>query len=112
VTRVTGDRHGGAGRQPSAKGKIMSTAPTVINMADDLPQDTAELHIVKPGTNIPTGWIITLAGPGHPQSIEIMNEGRAQALASFAQIEQAQINNRRKWKSSKTIRAPTQPAAK
>src|SRR5438045_2335617 len=77
----------------------MSTksAVTVINMADDLPADTAELHVVRPGTNIRTGWVITLAGPGHPQSIALMNEGERERLHKSAQIEQAQVNGR-KWK--------------
>jgi hypothetical protein len=74
-----------------------TTATTIINMADDLPNDTAELHIVKPGTNIRTGWIITLAGPGHPQTIEMMNEGERERLHRSAEIERAQVNGR-KWK--------------
>lgn len=72
-------------------------ATAVVNMADDLPLDTAELHIVKPGTNIRTGWVITLAGPGHPQTIELMNEGERERLHRSTLIEQAQINGR-KWK--------------
>lgn len=76
-----------------------SEKTTVINMADDLPQDTAELHIVKPGTNIRTGWVITLAGPGHPQTIEIMNEGERERLHRSAEIERAQVNGR-KWKGA------------
>ncbi len=70
---------------------------TVINMADDLPNDTADLYIVKPGTNIRTGWIITLAGPGHPQTIEMQNEGERERLHRSAEIERAQVNGR-KWK--------------
>lgn len=69
----------------------------VANLADDLPEDTAELHIVKPGTNKPTGWVITLAGPGHPQTIELMNEGERERLHRAAAIERAQVNGR-KWK--------------
>ncbi len=70
---------------------------TVINMADDLPADTAELHVVKPGTNQRTGWIITLAGPGHPQTIEMTNEGERERLHRSQEIERAQVNGR-KWK--------------
>lgn len=74
------------------------TAPvTAINMADDLPEDTAELHIVKPGTNIRTGWVITLAGPGHPQTISLSNELQRERLQRSAEIERAQVNGR-KWK--------------
>jgi hypothetical protein len=76
---------------------MTDTPPAVVNMADDLPLDTADLHIVKPGTNIRTGWIITLAGPGHPQTIELMNEGERERLHKAAQIERAQVNGR-KWK--------------
>ena len=74
-----------------------ATATTIINMADDLPNDTAELHVVKPGTNIRTGWVITLAGPGHPQSIAMMNEGERERLHRSAEMERAQVNGR-KWK--------------
>ncbi len=70
---------------------------TIINMADDLPNDTAELHVVRPGTNIRTGWVITLAGPGHPQTIAIQNEGERERLQKAAEIERAQVNGR-KWK--------------
>lgn len=98
MTRVAGGRHGGAGRHPfRTEDKMNKPQTTVINMADDLPNDTAELHVVKPGTNIPTGWVITLAGPGHPQSIALMNEGERERLHRATQIEQAQVNGR-KWK--------------
>jgi hypothetical protein len=73
------------------------TTTTIINMADDLPNDTAELHIVKPGTNIRTGWVITLAGPGHPQTIEMNNEAERERLHRSQEIERAQVNGR-KWK--------------
>ncbi len=73
------------------------TTTTIINMADDLPNDTAELHVVKPGTNIRTGWVITLAGPGHPQTIALQNEGERERLHKAAEIERAQVNGR-KWK--------------
>ncbi len=69
----------------------------VANMADALPQDTAELHIVRPGTNIRTGWVITLAGPGHPQTIELSDLSTRESLAKSAAIERAQVNGR-KWK--------------
>jgi hypothetical protein len=73
------------------------TTPAVANMADDLPLDTADLHITKPGTNIPTGWVITLAGPGHPQTIALSDEATRENLARSAAIERAQVNGR-KWK--------------
>lgn len=79
-----------------------NSAPAVVNMADDLPLDTAELHIVKPGTNKPTGWVITLAGPGHPQTIAIADEAQRERLHKEAAIERAQVNGR-KWKGDEDM---------
>lgn len=76
---------------------MTKTISAVTNMADDLPDDTAEIHIVKSGTNIRTGWVITLAGPGHPQTIALNNELERERLNRSAQIERAQVNGR-KWK--------------
>ena len=31
--------------------------------------DTADLEVCHPATGQPTGWVITFAGPGHPQTV-------------------------------------------
>jgi len=36
--------------------------------------DVAHLHVLHPKTTEPTGWIIDLAGPAHPETIAIGNE--------------------------------------
>ena len=76
----------------------MSEPNKVIDLGGGLlPSDTAELHIVKPGTNEPIGWVITMAGPSHPQSVSQSEKASRRYLHREAQIEQARANNR-KWK--------------
>lgn len=59
--------------------------------------DIFDLAILKPGTDRPTGWVITLAGPGHPQTIALNNEISRENLEKEKAIEFAQVNGR-KWK--------------
>jgi hypothetical protein len=61
------------------------------------PLDTFELKILKPGTDQPTGWVIVLAGPAHPQSIALNNDMSRENLDREKAIEFAQVNGR-KWK--------------
>lgn len=75
---------------------------TVANMAADLPSDTAELHIVRPGTNQRTGWVITLAGPGHPKTIALNDVSERERLHKNAAIERAQVNYK-KWKGDEDV---------
>lgn len=77
----------------------------VANMADDVALDTADLHIVRPGTNTKTGWVITCAGPGHPQTIELNNKNQRENLRKAKQIELAQVNGR-KWKGDDEEETP------
>lgn len=72
-----------------------STKPTVVNMADALPMDTADLHIVFPGTSKRTGWVITMAGPGHPQTVAVNNETSRSQLDETRRIKQQQANGRK-----------------
>jgi len=58
--------------------------------------DTAELAIVHPVSNQPTTWIWTLAGPGHPKSVEAANKAARESLRIARLREQAQAN-RKKW---------------
>jgi hypothetical protein len=75
----------------------MTNASAVADLSAGLPADTADLHILFPGTNKRTGWIITCAGPGHPQSIALADELAREQLQKSAAIERAQVNGR-KWK--------------
>lgn len=58
--------------------------------------ETDELAIVHPLTGAPTTWVWTLAGPGHPKSIESANIAARDALRLTRLREQAVVN-RRKW---------------
>jgi hypothetical protein len=74
----------------------MTTEPnTVTNLVDDLPMDTADLHVVKPGTNKRTGWVVTFAGPGHPKTIALNNEASRKQLDESKRIKQQQANGRK-----------------
>jgi hypothetical protein len=68
-----------------------------IDLSGTLPSDIAVLHTVKPGTNVRTGWDITFAGPGHPQTVALNNKRERERLHKAANIERSQINGR-KWK--------------
>jgi hypothetical protein len=64
---------------------------------DDLRStDVAELAIVHPKTGEATTWIWTLAGPGHPRTIEAANISAREAMRVQRLREQAMVN-RRKW---------------
>lgn len=58
--------------------------------------DTAEVAVVHPFSGLPTTWIWTLAGPGHPKSIEASNIVLRDMLRTQRMREQAQAN-RKKW---------------
>jgi hypothetical protein len=58
--------------------------------------ETDELPIVHPATGQPTTWVWTLAGPGHPKTIEQSERQARDALRLQRQREQA-IVNRKKW---------------
>lgn len=58
--------------------------------------DTDDLAINHPVTNAPTSWVWTLAGPGHPRSIEAANTQAREGLRLQRLREQA-IVNRKKW---------------
>ncbi|WP_424813569.1 hypothetical protein [Roseococcus sp. YIM B11640] len=60
-------------------------------------QDTTELEILHPQTDKPTGWKITLAGPGHPVTQEIGNDAARERLKLEREQDAARVNGR-KWK--------------
>lgn len=45
-----------------------------IDLSDAVPTESFKLDIMRPGTKIPTGWMIELAGPQHEVSIAVANE--------------------------------------
>jgi hypothetical protein len=68
-----------------------------IDLSGLQPLDTFDLKILRPGTDQPTGWVIVLAGPAHPQSVALNNEMSRENLDREKAIEFAQVNAR-KWK--------------
>lgn len=58
--------------------------------------DTEELAIVHPVTGVPTSWVWTLAGPGHPKTVEQSDRIAREALKAARAKEQAAVN-RKKW---------------
>ena len=67
-----------------------------FDLSDLKSTETDELAIVHPLTGAPTTWVWTLAGPGHPKSIESANIAARDALRLTRLREQAVVN-RRKW---------------
>jgi hypothetical protein len=67
----------------------------VVDLSADLPGETAELKMLKPGTDVPIGWVITLAGPQHPKAIAFKDGEQRERLAKRAQIEAQQANGRK-----------------
>jgi hypothetical protein len=58
--------------------------------------DTAEVAVVHPFSGLPTTWIWTLAGPGHPKAIAASNNALREMLRVQKLKDQAQAN-RKKW---------------
>jgi hypothetical protein len=71
--------------------------PKIVNLAATVALDTYDLAMLFPGTNKPTGWVVTLAGPGHPKTVALAAEAERERLHRNAAIERAQVNGR-KWK--------------
>ena len=57
---------------------------------------TDEVAIVHPVTGLATTWVWTLAGPGHPASIDAANHAARDALRLARAREQARVNGK-KW---------------
>lgn len=71
------------------------TDAIVIDLDGDLPGETAELKMVKPGTSEPNGWVLTMAGPAHPKTLAHKDKKQRERLHKEATIEQAQVNGRK-----------------
>jgi len=59
--------------------------------------DTAVLDVLDPATDLPSGWKITFAGPGHPVTIEHSQVLSRRSLQNSRAMEAAQVNGK-KWK--------------
>lgn len=82
----------------------LSNAPmAVVDLEADLPGETAELQIVKPGTSTPSGWVITMAGPSHPKTLAMRAKIQRERLRKEAVIEAAQVNGRKFKPDEKSV---------
>lgn len=84
------------------------TDAIVVDLDGDLPGETAELQMMKPGTSTPNGWVLTMAGPSHPKTLAFKERKQRERLHKEATIEQAQVNGR-KYKAEE--RTPDQAEA-
>lgn len=73
------------------------TKKPVANLAGTVFLQTATLQMLIPGTADLSGWILTLAGPSHPQSVELFEKQARRANKRAGDIERAQVNSK-KWK--------------
>lgn len=71
------------------------TEAIIADLDGDLPGETAELKIVKPGTAQPNGWVLTMAGPSHPKTLAYRERKQRERLHKEASIEQAQVNGKK-----------------
>lgn len=58
----------------------MSLPTDTVDLSDAIPVESFLLPIMRPGTKTPTGWVIELAGPQHPNSIAVASEGGEDTL--------------------------------
>lgn len=79
----------------------MTPTENVIDLTADLPLETAVLAMLRPGTETPTGWELTMAGPSHPKTVAYQNERKRYRVQKQATIEAAQVNGR-KYKPDQT----------
>lgn len=67
----------------------------VTDLSAFMPDDTSELYTVVPGTNKRTGWVITLAGPGHAKTVAANNEASRKQLHREQMQENSRVNGRK-----------------
>jgi hypothetical protein len=71
------------------------TDAIIADLDGDLPSETADLKMLKPGTAELNGWILTMAGPSHPKTLAYREKKQRERLHKEAAIEQAQVNGRK-----------------
>lgn len=76
--------------------RLNGEAIDVFDLNDLRLEDTGQMNVLHPKTGEPTNWVWTLAGPGHPASIEAQNEASKETLRITRLREQAAVN-RRRW---------------
>jgi len=58
-------------------------------------QDEATLAIRHPQTDVPTTWLWTFYGPGHPKTIEVADRASKAVLRDMLDQKQARANNKK-----------------
>lgn len=66
-----------------------------VDLSFDIPADSAVLEILKPASDVGTGWIVEFAGPGHVKTVEWIDKAQRKSIRKAALIEQAQNNNKK-----------------
>lgn len=77
--------------QTASNGKVVDLSSSALESAD-----SADMEVVLNG--VPSGWVWTFAGPGHPKAIEQSNRLSKERLQRDREIEQARANGK-KWKA-------------
>lgn len=73
----------------------METESRGISLSALQASDQADLEILWPEGTKGTGWIITLAGPGHPKAVALSESYGRESLRKAARIEAATVNGRK-----------------
>lgn len=81
--------------------KPQPAAANLFILDDAAPLDTLDYDTRHPLTEEPTGWIVTFAGPAHPQSIALADKSAKEGLRAAREIQKARINGK-KFKPEET----------
>ena len=70
-------------------------APALFDLGSITAADTVPLTMRHPITRQATTWVLTLAGPGHPETLAVRNEATRERLEEERAKEVARANGRR-----------------
>lgn len=76
-----------------------------IDLSDSIPVESFSLPILRPGTKTPTGWVIELAGPQHPNSIAVASEGGEDLIKEEFAIKVANASGQKYEPAAETLQA-------
>ncbi len=93
-----GGLSGVAATYPDKVNPMTEQNSAVPSLDDFEAADTAILSVLHPVTRVPTGWKITLAGPAHPATVDLI-ERRTLADAARERAKEQARTNGKKWKA-------------
>jgi hypothetical protein len=75
--------------------------PASVKLGGTIYLQSATLMMMQPGTEdadnpVPTGWVLEVAGPAHPRTVEINNRIAARLNKLSADKDKARVNGK-KW---------------